>query len=257
MEPLNEKEEPKEIKLILERISSYYNNLSLKDTKNIITFKCPKEKCPYIPLLKYYEYTQTISSICRNGHEYHISLCEYFQKLLNNVKADKYCQDCMKKNIDKINPEYYCINCSTLLCKNCQMKHYSTHTMLQYEKIDTLCPIHKTTKFSRYCRSCKKDLCIHCLKEHTNGHHSLVKYMTFVPNKEKIDKYKKQIRDEFNYIEKIKSILFEDNIVKDKNIKSILDNFFDIKKLKYYFYDIQLQTFDKIKLNINIIKKCY
>ena len=254
MEVLNEKEKPNEIKLILDQISSYYNNLSLKDTKNIITFECPKEKCPYIPLLKYYEYTQTISSICRNGHEYYISLSEFFQKILNNLKADKYCQGCMKKNIDKINPEFYCINCSFLLCKNCQMKHYRTHKILEYAKIDTLCPIHEKTKFSGYCRSCKKDLCIHCLKDHGNGHHSLVKYMTLVPNKEKIDKYKKQIRDEFNYIEKLKNILFEENILKDQNIKSILDIFFDRMKLKYYFYDIQLQTFDKFKFNISIIK---
>jgi hypothetical protein len=83
------------------------------------------------------------------------------------------------------------------------MKHYRTHKILEYASVDTLCPIHEKTKFSGYCRSCKKDLCIHCLKDHGNGHHSLVKYMTLVPNKEKIDKYKKQVRDEFNYIEKL------------------------------------------------------
>ena len=35
-------------------------------------------------MLKYYEYTQTVSSICRQGHQYHISLCDYFEKILKN-----------------------------------------------------------------------------------------------------------------------------------------------------------------------------
>ena len=258
LEELNPLEKNTQINSVLNQISSYYNNLPLRNNKNLIIFECPKEKCPYIPLLKYYEYTQTVSSICREGHQYHIPLCEYFQKILKNLNKENYCFECMKKNLDlnKKMPEFYCIDCTNFLCKNCQMKHYKTHKIFEVTKINTCCHIHEKTKFSGFCRSCKKDLCIHCIKDHDHGkgHHSLVKYMVLIPSKDKINKYKQQIKDEMIYIEKIKKILLEENIVKDQNIKNILDEFFDRMKLKYYFYDIQLQTFDKIKFNINIIK---
>ena len=255
------KEEKNEIKKILDKISFYYNNISQNknnNNKNIISFECPEEKCPYIPLLKYYEYTQTVSSICRKGHQYHISLCDYFEKILKNLNKEKHCQICLKKNLaqNKSMPEFYCTNCTFFLCKNCKMKHYSSHKVFELNKINTVCPLHEKNKFSGFCRSCKKDICIHCLKDHANGngHHSLVQYMNILPSKEKIDKYKKQIKDEFNYIEKLKNIFLEENFVKDENIRKTLDEFFDRMKLKYYFYEIQLQTYDKIKFNINIIK---
>ena len=256
----NSSEQSKEIKSIINQLSSYNTNISQRQNKNSIIFECPKEKCPYIPSLKYYEYTQTISSVCRMNHKYNISLCDYFKKILNNLTAFNYCQECMKKHLDKnqVTPEYYCLDCSFFLCKNCQMKHFKTHKVYELIKINTCCHIHERTKFSGFCRSCKKDLCIHCLKDHDKGkgHHSLVKYLVLLPSKEKINKYKKQIKDEIDYIEKLKNILFEENenAVKDQNIRNILEEFFDRMKLKYYFYDIQLQTFDKIKFNMNIIK---
>ena len=252
------KEETSYIKILLNKISSYNNSLSnnKNNTKNFITFKCLKEKCPYIPLLKYYEYTQTVSAICRNNHQYHVPLSEYFEKILQNLETKKYCEECHKKNLEENIPEYFCTNCSFFLCKNCQIKHYSKHKTFELSKINTICPIHEKNKFSGFCRACKIDLCIHCLKDHENGkgHHSLVQYMYLIPSKEKIDKYKKQIKDEFDFIEKLKIILFDENGVKDANIKKILDEFFDRMKLKLYFYEIQIQTFEKIKLNINIIK---
>ena len=254
------KEETNEIKIILNKISSYNNSLSNKNNnKNFIKFKCLKEKCPYIPLLKYYEYTQTVSAICRNNHQYHVPLSEYFEKILKNLETPKYCEECLKKNSGQDGeetPEYFCTNCSFFLCKNCQVKHYTKHKIFELSKINTICPIHEKNKFSGFCRACKIDLCIHCLKDHENGkgHHSLVQYMYLIPSKEKIDKYKKQIKDEFDFIEKLKIILFDENGVKDENIKKILDDFFDRMKLKLYFYEIQIQTFEKIKLNINIIK---
>ena len=113
------KEETNEIKIILNKISSYNNSLSNKNNnKNFIKFKCLKEKCPYIPLLKYYEYTQTVSAICRNNHQYHVPLSEYFEKILKNLETPKYCEECMKKNSGQDGeetPEYFCTNCSFFL----------------------------------------------------------------------------------------------------------------------------------------------
>ena len=113
------KEETSYIKILLNKISSYNNSLSnnKNNTKNFITFKCLKEKCPYIPLLKYYEYTQTVSAICRNNHQYHVPLSEYFEKILQNLETKKYCEECHKKNLEENIPEYFCTNCSFFCAK--------------------------------------------------------------------------------------------------------------------------------------------
>ena len=257
----NQKEETSFIKLILNKLSTYYqtNLYNKNNNKNFISFICLNEKCPYIPLLKYYEYTQTVSAVCRNNHQYHVPLSQYFENILQNLEKQKHCDECLKKNLSKNKegpPEFFCINCNLFLCQNCKNKHFNNHKCFELAKVNTVCQIHEKNKFSGFCRACKKDLCIHCLKDHDNGkgHHSLVQYMNLIPSKEKIDKYKKQIKDEFDFIEKLKIILFDENGIKDENIKKILDEFFDRMKLKLYFYEIQIQTFEKIKLNINIIK---
>ena len=241
-----------QIKSIISKLSQY------KESNKSLIFECPEKKCPYIPLLKYYEYTQSISTKCRNGHEYHLSIFEYFEKFLTNISTNKHCQICMKKNNnnEKIIPEYYCVNCALYICKTCQLSHFNFHKVFEISKIDTSCPLHEKTKFSGYCRSCKKDLCIHCLKDHENGkgHHSLVKYMVLIPSKDKINKYKKKVLDELEYIERLKKIFKEVDFCKDEKISNLFEYFFDVMKLKYYFCDIQLQTFDKIKFNICIIK---
>ena len=240
-----------EIKKLLNKIINYRQNIE----KNII-FECPEQNCPFIPLLAYFEFTQSIATKCRMGHEYHLSLKSYYEIIFKKINTEKYCNICLKKNYSNIksSSEFYCINCYSFLCRRCELIHNNEHQILEISKINTYCPIHETKKFSGYCSKCQKDICILCLKEHSGAHHCLVKYLELIPSKDMINNYRNQIKNEMEYIDLVKNILFDNNILENKNEKNMILEFFDKMKLKYYFYEEQLQTFNKIKFNICIIK---
>ena len=242
------------IKKLLNRVINY--NQINKD-KNLI-FDCPNQNCPFIPFIKYFEFTQSVSTKCRIGHEYHLSLMNYFEIVFKKINSEKYCNICLKKNYSNIKTtsEFFCTKCLLYLCKKCENIHNQNHQIMDIIKVNTFCPLHilEKTKFSGFCTNCQKDLCIHCLKDHSGDHHYLIKYLELIPKKEKINNYKNQIEKEIQYIDKVKNILLENRIVESVNEIKLVSEFCDIMKLKYYFYEAQLKTFDKIRYNINIIK---
>ena len=239
------------IKSLLNKVIQYSEN----NTNKGLIFKCPNKNCPFVPLIKYFEFSQTVSTKCHLGHEYHLSLINYFEFTFSDTE-DKNCSLCLKKNYSNIKSisEFYCIQCSSYICQKCEMIHNQSHQIMEINKINTYCPIHPKTKFSGYCTNCKKDLCIHCLKDHNGEHHFLVKYLELLPSKEKINNYKSQIKKEIQYIEHVKNIIIDNKIIENDNEKKVLYEFCDKMKLKYYFYDSQLRAYDKIKFNIHIIK---
>ena len=241
-----------EAHILLNKVIDYMKN---NDERNLI-FECPHGCCPFIPSLKYYEFTQSVATKCRLGHIFHLSLINYYKIVFNKISTEKYCNICLKKNYSnvKLTPEFYCINCAYYLCKNCEMIHYNNHEILDLNKVNTYCPIHTSKKFSGFCIKCQKDLCIHCLKDHIGGHHSLIKYLELIPSKDKINNYLAQIKNELKNIDLVKSILIEKNVSENENERNIFLEFFDKMKLKYYFYNAQLYIYDKTKFNISIIK---
>ena len=253
---IGEKENEKlsNIRKLLNKIDNFIKN---NKDKNLI-FKCPNQSCPFIPIIKYFEFSQSVSTKCRSNHEYHLSLINYFDIIFKEMNSEKVCNICLKKNYSNIKstPEFYCTTCNSNLCKRCEMTHNHSHQILDLNKVNTYCPTHINTKqkFSGYCSKCQKDLCIHCLKEHVGGHHSLIKYLELIPNKDKINNYKAQIKTEIKYIGYVKKILLDNNVLENISEKKLFFEFLDRMTLKYYFYDSQIQTFDKIKFNMPIIK---
>ncbi len=247
----NEKENKNEIKIILNKIQNLNNSIE----KNLI-FECPNKNCPLIPDLKYYEFTQSVATKCRFGHEYHLSLVNYYEIIFNRINSEKYCYICSKKNYsnNNLSPQLFCINCRIYICKRCQLIHNQEHQLLELHKVNNFCPNHDKNRFSGFCNKCQKDLCIFCLKDHYGGHHSLLQYCELVPNKEKINSYRAQINNEIKCIDYVKNIIFDNNMIQNKNEKNLFSEFFDKMKLKYYFYDSQLQTYDKKIFNMCIIK---
>ena len=252
----NKKEESKNkniIKKLLDKINNFIKNN--KDKK--IIFECPNQNCPFIPFIKYFEFTESVATKCRMGHEYHLSLMNYFEIIFKKMNNVNFCAMCLKKNYSNIKStsEFFCFKCLSYLCRKCQMLH-NHNTVMELSKVNIYCPIHAdlNTKFSGYCSNCQKDLCIHCLKDHSGEHHFLLKYLEIIPPKDKINNYKSQITKEKNYIEYVKNFLFEKKVIENKNEKNIVEEFCDNLLLKYIFYEIQLQTFDKVRFNLNIIK---
>ena len=68
------------IKILLNKVIDF--NQQNKD-KHLI-FDCPNQNCPFIPFIKYFEFTQSVSTKCRIGHEYHLSLMNYFELAFKN-----------------------------------------------------------------------------------------------------------------------------------------------------------------------------
>ena len=241
-----------EAHILLNKVIDYMKNNEGKNLK----FACPHASCPFIPSLKYYEFTQSVATKCRLGHIFHLSLIDYYKIAFNKINTEKFCNICLKKNYSnvKLTPEFYCLNCTAYLCKNCEMIHYHNHEVLGLNKVDTYCPLHPPNKFSGFCIKCQKDLCIYCLKDHRGGHHSLIQYIELIPSKDKINNYFSQIKNELKNIDLVKSILIENNVSENANERNIFMEFFDKMKLKYYFYNAQLYIYENIKFNIAIIK---
>ena len=85
-------------------------NFNKENSNKSLIFECPNKNCPFIPLIKYFEFTQSVATKCRLGHEYHLSLMNYFELTFNKMN-DKYCNLCLKKNYSNIisTSEFYCI----------------------------------------------------------------------------------------------------------------------------------------------------
>ena len=84
------KEEKNETNNILNKVINYNEN---NVGQNLI-FECPNEFCPFIPSLKYYEFTQSIATKCRLGHEYHLSLNKLYEIVFNKMNTVKLCNIC-------------------------------------------------------------------------------------------------------------------------------------------------------------------
>ena len=103
------------IKCLLNKVIHYNENNANKG----LIFKCPNKNCPFVPLIKYFEFTQTVATKCHLGHEYHLSLINYFELAFSD-REDKICNLCLKKNYSNIKSisEFYCIQCSSYICQN-------------------------------------------------------------------------------------------------------------------------------------------
>lgn len=123
-----------EIKNLINKISNY--NQENKD--KAITFECPEENCPFIPFLTYFEFTQSIATKCRFGHEFHLSLKGYYELIFKKINNEKFCNICLTKNYSNIksSSEFYCINCHTYLCNRCKMIHNNEHQILEIKKVN-------------------------------------------------------------------------------------------------------------------------
>ena len=224
-----------------------------KDEKIIIT-QCPEKNCPLIPSIKYHDFSQTVTTKCRKNHEYHLSLEKFIKINLNKFYSKKYCEFCQKKPyITETNEaNLYCYTCSSIICVKCLELHSHKHKVMELNEVNTFCPEHPR-KFSGYCYSCNKDLCILCLKEHTGDHHILTKYYEMVPSKDKIDFYWANINIERTKLELLEKLLFENKLIIE-DYKEIYSEFFNNMRLKFLFFEMQLNTFDNVKFNSSIIK---
>ena len=105
------------------------------------------------------------------------------------------------------------------LCPLCKSIHNKKHSIINYDLKNYICNKHSET-FVKYCEDCKIDLCFSCLNEHKN--HEIISYEDILISdedelidikklrnkidnlKEVINKFKLNLEDIINKIEKIR-----------------------------------------------------
>ena len=156
----NLNEDINNIKIIVSKINENQNNNIIK-SKDIICPKC-KEKI----MIKINDYKIELYN-CINGHNIKNILLNEYGKTQEIDISKIICNQCKVKNKGNTynNEIYRCINCKINLCPLCRLNHDNTHNIINYDKKDFICEIHKD-RFIKYCNKCKMNICISCYAKH-------------------------------------------------------------------------------------------
>ena len=217
----------------------------IQNNQNI--YRCPK--CPFIPLINVNDKENKIIIDCLKGHYNEMLFSEYisenFQKNINNFE----CSNCgQEKNIKKLLK--LCYECQKIYCKDCFIFHnqkYSNHHLISIDKIDYICPLHKS-KYTQYCFDCKKNLCNECVKNKTDKHKLL--------NYKNIDLKNNELNVLKNNLEKENETLYKIRQIFNDTISTLSNKFNDILSYKFLYLKFKnniINTYETKDTNYQII----
>ena len=200
--------------------------------------------------LKYSKSEPTINYQCENGHNGFILLKDYINKCNKFSLSKEKCKECGKTQKELRQRFIYCLTCSKFFCNSCQsIKHTNgdIHSIIDYERYDTLCKIHGNT-YVWFCLDCKKNICAFCKYGHES--HNLIELPKF--NFSESDK--KQLEKDINQLElEVNSL----DVIK-KDFISMIDKLKEISLIEINFIKILIQTYiyeEKLKnLNYYVIE---
>jgi Ca2+-binding EF-hand superfamily protein len=133
------------------------------------------------------------------------------------------------------------------MCPLCNSIHDKNHKIIDYDKKNYICKIHKDSYIS-YCEKCKINLCFQCEELHKS--HQIISFRSIFPNineiKEEIKKFKSLIDNFKNKIKQIISIL-------NKTIFCI-ENYYNINYSIINNFEIQEKNYQVLQ-NINEVNK--
>ena len=219
------------------------NNILVK-SKNIICPKCG-ENCLFD--LENYE----ISLFnCKNGHDKNVLFLDKFEETqyidMSKIICDN-CKESIKSNNNKL---FICLSCKMNLCSICKSQHDKSHTYINYDQKDNICPIHNES-YMNYCNECKINICILCNNEHKS--HKNTFYNDLLPDmnvmKNKMEKFRKSLD---SLKENIKDIIKKLNKVAD-NIEiyyRTFDNLLNSYQNKNRYYELLKNIYQINKIDI-------
>ena len=202
------------------------------DNENI--YRCPK--CFNIPLISVKDNENKVIIDCLRGHHTEMLFSEYmapeYQKNIYNFECGQCGANRNTKKLIKV-----CHECQKIFCKDCLSLHNKNnvnHHLISFDKMDTICPLHKS-KYTYYCLECKKNLCEDCIKN-KNDQHQLILFNNINLKNNELNELK-------NNLEKENQTLF--------NIKKIFND--TLTQLSNKFNDIISYKFLCLKYKNNII----
>ena len=186
---------------------------------------------------------------CKNGHEIDNILLNEFDNSQNINESKIICNICNKISKNKAHNRtfYKCLTCQLNICPLCNSIHDKNHKIIDYDKKNYICKIHKDSYIS-YCEKCKINLCFQCEELHKS--HQIISFRSIFPNineiKEEIKKFKSLIDNFKNKIKQIISIL-------NKTIFCI-ENYYNINYSIINNFEIQEKNYQVLQ-NINEVNK--
>ena len=234
-----------------EEINSYKKEIKgketeiIKDQQNI--YRCPK--CPFIPLINVNDKENKVIIDCIKGHHTEMLFSEYissnFQKNINKYK----CTNCdLENNLKKL--VKICYECQKIYCNDCSFIHnkkYSNHHIFSIDRIDYICPLHKS-KYTQYCFECKKNLCEECLKDKSQKH-KIINYKKLELKNNDLNGLKNNLEKEIITLNTIQQI-FNDTI---KTLSNKFNDIISYKLLYLKFKNNIINTYEPDNTNYQII----
>ena len=182
---------------------------------------------------------------CKNGHIINnLSFEDYENVQVLDISTIK-CDSCKIRNKGIIhNYEFYkCISCKINLCPDCKRKHDQHHKIIDYDKKNYICNIHKKN-FVNYCENCKENICLSCEPSHKD--HKLIYFGHILPDDNmmnKLDELKENI-DSINMI-------IDDFIKKMENVKKSFEIYYNTFSNLIHIYNNNENCNYQLIKNIN------
>ena len=188
-----------------------------------------------------------ISAICKNDHKYdNLSFTQFNNRCIRETNYSYIkCYRCYSL-INEQFQNFICEGCKKIFCNKCIKFHSkvkSHHIRSYYINKNKQCQLHHKG-YDLFCDSCKVNICQECKNEHKN--HFIKSYADIIPNKNKIESIKNQIKmnnQKFeNIIKEIEDYKKDFDIRYEKIInfinflkKSLIDKL--LKEFNYSFID--------------------
>ena len=212
---------------------SQSNEKCFVKSKNIICPICMKNS-----IIKIKNYKISLEE-CDNYHITSNILLEEFEESQQINKSKIICEKCNKWNRSNIlNDAFYkCFSCKKNLCPECKNKHDSNHYIIEYDKINYVCDIHKNYNYEYYCENCHKNLCHKCKSNHES--HKIINLKSSNFQDKNDDKESLIIfnafKNEINGIKNFLNVILENFELYFQIIQNIKDNY-NINNINYQIF---------------------
>ena len=170
---------------------------NIEPTDDNCVFRCIN--CFQIPLITLFEENNEpkIKYICEctlsENDKYKIISIKEFLENFNQLSLNSMmCEDCDKENFNEMN---LCLTCKKPFCDECIQKHKNNnpgHEIINIDKLDNYCHIHKDERIVAWCIRCKVNLCSFCFGIHENCEYRIIDDIKL--NDNQIETYKNSLK---------------------------------------------------------------